>query len=52
MWKLNRATAALTNKAGLWKSKDTWNLIPLEKEIFNSSFSHKMLKLKTILYFY
>ena len=37
MWKLNRATAALTNKAGLWKSKDTWNLIPLEKEIFLSN---------------
>ena len=37
MWKLNRATAALTNKAGLWKSKDTWNLIPLEKEIFHSN---------------
>jgi hypothetical protein len=35
LWKLNRAT--LINKAGLWKSKGTWNLVPLEKEIFNSN---------------
>jgi len=27
----------LVSKAGLWKSKDTWNLMPLEREIFNSN---------------
>ena len=31
IWKLNNAT--LSNQAGLWKSKDTWNFIPYEPEI-------------------
>ena len=35
LWKLNDAT--LTNQAGLWKSRDTWDLIPLKKDIFNNN---------------
>ena len=31
LWNLNNAT--LTNQAGLWNSKDTWNFIPFEPEI-------------------
>ena len=35
LWTLTGPT--LTNKAGLWKSDDKWNLIPFEPEIFNST---------------
>ena len=35
MWTLTGPT--LTNKAGLWKSDDKWNLIPFKPEIFNST---------------
>ena len=38
LWTLNGVNGStLTNKAGLWKSKDKWNLIPLEKDILNSN---------------
>ena len=38
MWMLNGVNGStLTSIAGLWKPKDKWNLIPLEKEIFNSN---------------
>ena len=37
LWTLNGVNGStFTNKAGLWKSKDNWNLIPLEK-ILNSN---------------
>ena len=33
LWTLNGVNGStLTNKAGLWKSKDNWNLMPLEKD--------------------
>ena len=34
LWTLTGPT--LTNKAGLWKSDDKWNLILFEPEIFNT----------------
>ena len=38
LWTLNGVNGStLTNKAGLWKSRDNWNLIPLEKDILNSN---------------
>ena len=38
LWTLNGVDGStLTNKAGLWKSIDNWNLIPLEKDILNSN---------------
>ena len=33
MWMFEKST--LTNEAGLWNSEDTWNLMPLQPEIFN-----------------
>ena len=35
MWTIGKST--LTNKAGLWKSEDTWNLVTLQPEIFQTS---------------
>ena len=38
LWTLNGVNGStLTNKAGLWKSKENWNLMPLKKESFNSN---------------
>ena len=31
--------STLTNEAGFWNSEDTWNLMPLQPEIFNISAS-------------
>jgi len=31
------AKSTLTNEAGLWKSEETWNLMPLQPELFNIS---------------